>query len=274
MTNTLQRVISGTILVSLVILCLNLGPNYFIGLIFLFGVFSLDEIYCNFLKKKRFDLLYITQQICFATFLMFCSVFYQTLSLFNIFNILSIGLNILLIVYLFLVKPYSTTLLYTITKIPYLLAMALCFSLLTIAELTFFPNWQYIIAFLLLLAFSSDTAAWFFGRAIGRTPLCPKIGPSKTVEGFIGGILSAGVVGGAFGGRVLDNISLTFCLVFCCLGLIAQMGDLIGSKIKRQFNIKDSSSLIPGHGGAFDRIDGLILLAPFYSILLKSYYSM
>jgi phosphatidate cytidylyltransferase len=118
----------------------------------------------------------------------------------------------------------------------------------------------------------SDSAQYYTGRALGRRPLAPAISPKKTVEGAIGGVVFGivfVVIAGAF---VLPAASL---LVRGLLGAIVVMlgifGDLFESRLKRIAGVKDSSTLIPGHGGVFDRIDALLFATPaFYYILLQT----
>ena len=116
----------------------------------------------------------------------------------------------------------------------------------------------------------SDTAQYYTGRAFGRRPLAPRISPKKTVEGAVGGFVVAtamfAVVGAwwAPGMNVGTRIALGVALV--ALGIA---GDLFESFLKRRAGVKDSSHLIPGHGGVLDRIDALLFAAPAYWVALK-----
>ncbi len=129
---------------------------------------------------------------------------------------------------------------------------------------------QWWIMFLLAVIWSNDTFAYFTGKAIGKTKLCPEISPKKTVEGAVGGII------GGFAAAYLFNR-------FLCLGLgpggvlflsalagsIGIAGDLFESLLKRAAGVKDSGTLIPGHGGVLDRIDSLLFPIPvlYYSLI-------
>jgi len=116
------------------------------------------------------------------------------------------------------------------------------------------------ILYLFLIVWTTDSAAYFFGRWIGGPKLAPRISPKKTWAGLIGGGVSAGLVGLLFG-SIADVFSLWLGVLAVGLALIAQLGDLGESAIKRSFGKKDSSSLIPGHGGVLDRIDGVVSAA-------------
>jgi phosphatidate cytidylyltransferase len=127
-----------------------------------------------------------------------------------------------------------------------------------------------VLFLLMLTVMVSDTAQYYTGRAFGRRPLAPAISPKKTVEGAIGGLVfgTALFVGaGAWwvpGMPVLFRVGLGLAIV--ALGIA---GDLFESMIKRSAGVKDSSALIPGHGGVLDRIDALLFAAPIYYIVLR-----
>jgi phosphatidate cytidylyltransferase len=113
------------------------------------------------------------------------------------------------------------------------------------------------VLYLFAVVWTTDSAGYLFGRMVGGPKLAPRISPSKTWAGFIGATASAGVAGLVFGyATQLDGAWLAAFGV--ALALIAQFGDLGESAVKRAFGMKDSSGLIPGHGGVLDRIDGLV----------------
>jgi len=117
-----------------------------------------------------------------------------------------------------------------------------------------------IVLYIFAIVWTTDSAAYLFGRWLGGPKLAPRISPKKTWAGFVGGLLSAGIVGIAFG-ALAGLSSLWLGLLAIGFALIAQLGDLGESAIKRAFGMKDTSGLIPGHGGVLDRIDGLIFVA-------------
>jgi phosphatidate cytidylyltransferase len=117
------------------------------------------------------------------------------------------------------------------------------------------------VIYLFAVAWTTDTASYAAGRLIGGPKLAPHISPHKTWSGFIAGILAPSLVG-YIAARVLEGGSaLRLALVSVALGIACQFGDLLESWVKRRFGAKDSSHLIPGHGGLLDRIDGLMMAA-------------
>lgn len=109
------------------------------------------------------------------------------------------------------------------------------------------------------MVWASDIGAYFAGRAFGGARLAPKISPAKTWSGLIGGMVAALIVSATLGDRGgIVGVPLWIGLF---MGLLSQMGDLAQSWMKRRAGVKDSGKLIPGHGGLFDRVDGLLPVA-------------
>jgi phosphatidate cytidylyltransferase len=126
---------------------------------------------------------------------------------------------------------------------------------------------NYVLYFLFMVIWSGDIAAYYVGKAIGKTPLAPKISPGKTLEGA-----GAGLVGSVAGGVAaqqlfFETLPLNHCLIVALLcGTMGQIGDLAESLFKRRAGVKDSGSSIPGHGGVLDRLDSLMFAGPVYYI--------
>jgi phosphatidate cytidylyltransferase len=123
---------------------------------------------------------------------------------------------------------------------------------------------------LLLTVMVSDTAQYYSGRAFGRRPLAPAISPKKTVEGAIGGFLFGAIALVVVGAWWLPGVPPAFrALLGVAVVALGIAGDLFESMLKRSAGVKDSSALIPGHGGVLDRIDALLFAAPIYYVVLK-----
>jgi phosphatidate cytidylyltransferase len=118
-----------------------------------------------------------------------------------------------------------------------------------------------LVLFTLCIIWAGDMLAYFVGRSLGRVPMAPALSPKKTWEGALGNLFASLLVGVLFA-RWME-IDIVSMMMVAGLGNIAgQMGDLIESAFKRGASVKDSGSIIPGHGGMYDRIDSLILAAP------------
>lgn len=123
--------------------------------------------------------------------------------------------------------------------------------------------------FLIFMIWACDTGAYFSGKLIGGPKMCPTISPGKTWAGLIGGVLSSGLVAFVlhYNFSLYYNYSVAFFLgmMIACVG---QVGDVSISYFKRKIGVKDTGTIIPGHGGVLDRIDSLLLAAPVYLICL------
>lgn len=142
-----------------------------------------------------------------------------------------------------------------------------CLSLLALREPSLGGSLP-LILYLVAVVWMTDIAAYFAGRQIGGPKLAPRISPNKTWAGLLGGMTGAALIGGIlafffpFPADFMDGFILG-----AILAVVAQIGDLAESWLKRRAGIKDSGNLIPGHGGILDRIDGFTLTAPLLAIL-------
>jgi phosphatidate cytidylyltransferase len=127
---------------------------------------------------------------------------------------------------------------------------------------TRFAGLHYIF-YALFVIWATDTGAYFFGRAFGKRKLWPEISPNKTIEGAIGGIVSALVVGFIYQlFAEFDQSLITLLAMTVVVSVFGQMGDLVESAFKRHYGVKDSGKILPGHGGILDRLDSLIFILP------------
>ena len=123
------------------------------------------------------------------------------------------------------------------------------------------------LLWLVVVVSLSDTGAYFVGRQIGKTSFSPS-SPNKTMEGFAGALV-VGSIAGSFCGVLLDYSWIMSFGVSFVISFFSVFGDLFESYLKRQAGIKDSSDLLPGHGGVLDRVDGFLFALPVFYILLK-----
>lgn len=126
-----------------------------------------------------------------------------------------------------------------------------------------------LILILFACVWGADIFAFFFGKTIGGPKLAPRISPKKTWSGFIGSLIGAFFLTYAVIKTFGNEITFLFAFLVLGLAIVSQIGDLLESTLKRKFDVKDSGSIIPGHGGILDRIDGLITAAVLLWIVLK-----
>jgi phosphatidate cytidylyltransferase len=131
----------------------------------------------------------------------------------------------------------------------------------------------YIVWLIFLCSWGCDTCAYLVGVMFGKHKMAPVLSPKKSIEGGIGGIAGAALLGfiyaTIFKDKItIDNANIIFPIVCAVGGIISQIGDLTASGIKRNHNIKDYSRLIPGHGGILDRFDSVIITAPIIYYLV------
>jgi phosphatidate cytidylyltransferase len=130
------------------------------------------------------------------------------------------------------------------------------------------PGGLELVFYALILIWVTDSGAYFVGRAMGKNKLWPEISPNKTIEGAVGGVLFAVIFAWVYHyfTGVLDNyIIVTFMTIF--LSVFGQIGDLVESALKRQYQVKDSGTILPGHGGILDRFDSLLFVLPILHFL-------
>ena len=131
-----------------------------------------------------------------------------------------------------------------------------------------------LILIAVMISVTTDAFAFFAGKVLGRNKIFPIISPNKTLEGTIGGIVSSVVINSQMITLIFKNslknfdaIMLTLMIFICAVASVS--GDLLMSSVKRQANLKDTGSLIPGHGGLLDRIDSHILCIPVFFVLYE-----
>lgn len=135
-----------------------------------------------------------------------------------------------------------------------------------------------VVLWMMIVIWAMDIGAYFAGKNIGGPKMSPKISPNKTWSGLIGGTVASIILGGAFGYYMnspenpLFNDATILLILSGLLGILSQIGDLAESAVKRYFSVKDSGSIIPGHGGVMDRVDGVLFVAPAVLILTNVLY--
>ena len=172
------------------------------------------------------------------------------------------GLGILFIQELFrkTETPFAN-IAYTIMGSVFIVLPFSCFVALAYVNKYSGFNFHFPLAFLVML-WSNDTGAYLTGMGFGRHKLFERHSPKKTWEGFIGGVVIAAGVGLIISRFYTELPAIEWAVMGAIIGIVGTMGDLVESMFKRSINVKDSGSILPGHGGLLDRFDGLFLAVP------------
>ena len=260
-----QRAITGIIFIIVLISSLLLGKWSFTLFFLAVSLLSLDEFYRivnkDNIKPNRIagGLLGLSVFLSFAFFQLDWLSSTQLLV-----SVPFITLVFLWELYRKAKKPFIN-ISYTFLGVIFAVIPFLFFLNLGFLEGTY--NYHYPLGFLILL-WSSDTGAYLVGRSFGKTRLFERHSPKKTWEGFLGG-LALSIIASLILSQYFHGIEVWQWLLSA--GLIATFGtygDLCESMLKRSYNIKDSGTLLPGHGGLLDRFDGLLLAAPLVYVFL------
>ena len=254
------RLISGIVLVIIAAASIVLGGNVMFGVVAAISFIGLFEIYRVFKLEKT---------ILAILGYLFTAAYYALLYVGGKVYVpeLLIGLLIcLMTVYVFDYPKYRTEdIMAGLCGMVYVV-----FMLSYLYQIRCLPNGAYLTGLVFFCAWGCDTCAYVFGMLCGKHKMAPVLSPKKSVEGGIGGIFGAAVLGAAYGavgahyGLVVSEHNVALIFAVCCAvgAVISQIGDLSASAIKRNHDIKDYGNLIPGHGGILDRFDSIIITAP------------
>lgn len=263
----LVRFISGIVgaaLVILVVLSEKIVLNITVSVV---SILTLVEVYRAVGLNKHILLEMISYLLAI------CFTFGEVMGSNYIALIITLYIFAIMICYLIY---HKTLRLVDLSKM-FFLTVYICYFYANIVFIRKMPEGQFLIWPVLIGSFVTDTFAYLFGVMLGKHKLCPEISPKKTIEGAVFGVIGC-IFAFFIYGQVMQNffqfnVNYLLLLVLGFLASIAaQVGDLSASVIKRQYELKDFGTLIPGHGGMFDRSDSLIFVAPVVFLYL-SYFS-
>ncbi|WP_416440614.1 phosphatidate cytidylyltransferase [Leeuwenhoekiella sp. A16] len=260
MRELVVRALSGLLYITILLFSIFSSERWYILLFLCFGLISLRE----FLRLISFQFWY--PYLLLIGFILFFSYYkaYKPATL--------ILLGVTVFTGGYLIKNLFSTKIRRLSK-PYKLYITLFYVISGFVFLTLLPSHgdefsPYTVAGLFVLIWTNDTFAYIVGKSFGRHKLFPSISPKKTIEGFFGGLIFACVASyfiHKFTHSLNFNIWLSLALVMSTLGTL---GDLIESKLKREAGVKDSGTLMPGHGGLYDRLDSILFASPFIYLVL------
>lgn len=261
------RALSGVVYIMLLVGSLYMQETAFV-LIALFGIICLVEL-STLIKLKSF-IQYFIYIILFGGFCYIC-LRYSDVKGYDeavqILLVITVFVNLILIKDLFTAKkiPLFESKRYIVST--FYLTSGFIFMLLI-------ANYQNVFTPLLLLGafiliWVNDSAAYVVGKNFGKQKLFPSISPKKTVEGFLGGLFFA-CLSSYLIATYTETLNFTLWLTLAIIvSVFGTIGDLIESKFKRQAGVKDSGTIMPGHGGLLDRLDSIIFAAPFIYLFLR-----
>lgn len=263
MNETLKRSISGVVYVILLIASLQFSVESFFVL---FGIFLILAIYefCNLMALKKI----LPILIGIAVYLLCYKIpFSRT----NDQLLLAVTLIVSVKCIFFLFDDNKLTI-DTASKYMYLIGYVL-FPFILITKIPIGINGYdpKVIISIFILIWINDTFAYIIGKSIGKHKLFERISPKKTIEGFIGGLLFCLLASYFISVYYIGGALYIWIIIAAIVGVFGTIGDLIESKFKRVAGVKDSGTIMPGHGGVLDRLDSIIFVAPiiylFYQIL-------
>lgn len=260
-----ERIISAIIAIIICIPVIIYGGTLYCFLASIIGLIGFNE-----LLKTR------TKQKDYPNIMKLISIILFILLMFNqVGNKIFISLqDIITLTILLLITPityYHKTDKYNIEDALYLLGSVIFLGCSFNKLLTIRLDNLYIFLYLLIITVSTDTFAYFTGRLIGTHKMCKTLSPKKTWEGLIGGILFGVIISTTYFSCIIDynGSTILIILITLLLSIIAELGDLVFSAIKRHYNIKDYGKIMPGHGGVLDRLDSLLFVLLVFSYISK-----
>lgn len=262
----ITRLLSGIVLVAVLLVTGIAGGNILWGLCFAISLIGLFEFYRVFKIEKTLGIVGYVFAIAYYLALLFYDG--------NVNGALFLSVELMAAagVYVLQYPKYNTEQVFaSILGLLYLPMMLSYIYQIRITEDGLFSMWLIFIC-----SWGCDTCAYCVGMLFGKHKLTPVLSPKKSIEGAVGGVVGAALLGAVYGvvvnkHTVMENAPLYFAIICAVGAVISQFGDLIASGIKRQHNIKDYGKLIPGHGGILDRFDSVIFTAPMIYALLFAF---
>ena len=254
-----KRIISGLVYVVVFLAAILIAKETYISLIIFFAAVCLWE-FSRMIKSKNI-LPYLLLGLFGITFLINKLSYLSDANIKLLFLSYSVVSLLILTKNLFVTEQRPRTELNNLfLSIKYVVFPFLFLMLLPFINGVYTPN---IIIFTILIIWTNDSFAYITGKNFGKHKLFERISPKKTIEGFVGGLLFSIIVGVAIGYYSQIFSIINWVVIAILISVFGTIGDLVESKFKREAGVKDSGTIMPGHGGLLDRLDSLFFLAPF-----------
>ena len=256
------RLISGIILVLVALLTIISGGWVLFFTLLSISVIGMQELFRAMkVRQNSFEPLELTGYLG-------AIIYYMAIALdFERYGMAAVIAALILIMFVYV---------FTYPKFHAGQVMACFFAIVYVAVMLSFiyltrmlPNGQYHVWLIFLCSWGCDTCAYCVGMLIGKHKMAPVLSPKKSVEGAVGGVIGAALLGTVYGAAT-GGPMMEYALICAVGALISMVGDLAASAIKRNQEIKDYGTLIPGHGGILDRFDSVIFTAPVIYFLAKT----
>lgn len=267
------RIISGAVLIVVFALLLILGGPVLLTALFILTLLGLFEFYNALQHSKQYHPFRVTGMV--ASFVLYVCLLLMRDVVWNDHFMMSFFTLLLIVLMLLCIVTYPkrnvADAALTVFSVAYVAMLFSYVYLLRTAE-----NGQFYVWYIFASSWGCDTCAYFTGYYLGKHKLSPVLSPKKTIEGAVGGVIGAIVLCTIYGmiiagpAQVDRGVLLKVSLLIGLVGsIVAQIGDIFASSIKRKMKIKDYGHLIPGHGGILDRFDSLLLVAPVIVMILE-----
>ena len=250
------RVISAIVLALICIPILLIGGILVDALLLLITLMGSYEFIS--IREKRFNVLLYISMVTFIV-------------LMNVFTVNQVGLIIIFVIYLFFIAILFEDITLDDVASAFMMSIIFAIAICSVARIYDHQNGPLFMLFILVATFSCDIAAQLCGMFFGKHKLNKRVSPKKTVEGAIGGWFFGTLVSLCYALLFFgDLLSIKFFIALSiALPVVAQIGDLSFSLVKRNYGVKDFGSTIPGHGGILDRIDSLLFSLIFFISMVE-----
>jgi len=267
------RLVSGIVLLAVMLLTIIRGGALLCAFLLAISLIGMFELQRAAGKRGGKDALSIASYLCAAVYYVPVFLGEETFLMGGV----ALTLIVLLVIYVLRYPEYRAE--EVMCAFFGFVYVAVCLSYIYQTRM-YLTDGAYAVWLIVICSWGCDTLAYCAGRLFGRHRMAPVLSPKKTVEGAVGGVAGAALIGGIYaifaGSRMEMTGSpvISYAVLCACGALVSMVGDLAASAIKRNHDVKDYGNLIPGHGGILDRYDSVIITAPIIFFLARLFARM